>query len=71
MQIDSKYIMREIAGEKVVVRQGTHGVDMTRIISFNERLQPKMQGIGSAGWLIVVQLLNKYNYVFIQDYLIV
>ncbi len=36
MKIDSKYIMREIAGEKVVVRQGTHGVDMTRIISFNE-----------------------------------
>lgn len=36
MRIDSKYILREIAGEKIVVKQGTQGVDMTKIISFNE-----------------------------------
>lgn len=36
MKLSNKYILREIAGEKVVVKQGTHGVDMTKIISFNE-----------------------------------
>lgn len=36
MKLNSNYILREIAGEKVVVKQGTHGVDMTKIISFNE-----------------------------------
>lgn len=36
MRLSNKYILREIAGEKVIVIQGTHGVDMTKIISFNE-----------------------------------
>lgn len=36
MKLSNKYILRDIAGEKVVVKQGTHGVDMTKIISFNE-----------------------------------
>ncbi len=36
MKLNNNYIIREIAGEKVVVKQGTHGVDMTKIISFNE-----------------------------------
>ena len=36
MKLNKNYILREIAGEKVVVKQGTHGVDMTKIISFNE-----------------------------------
>ncbi len=36
MKLSNKYILREIAGEKIVVKQGTHGVDMTKIISFNE-----------------------------------
>ena len=36
MKLSNNYILREIAGEKIVVRQGTHGVDMTKIISFNE-----------------------------------
>ena len=36
MKLNNNYILREIAGEKVVVKQGTHGVDMTKIISFNE-----------------------------------
>ena len=35
MKLNNKYILRDIAGEKVVVKQGTHGVDMTKIISFN------------------------------------
>ncbi len=36
MKLSNNYILREIAGEKVVIKQGTHGVDMTKIISFNE-----------------------------------
>ena len=36
MKLSRNYILREIAGEKVVVKQGTHGVEMTKIISFNE-----------------------------------
>ena len=36
MKLINNYILREIAEEKVVVKQGTHGVDMTKIISFNE-----------------------------------
>lgn len=36
MKLNDNYILREIAGEKIVVKQGTHGVDMTKIISFNE-----------------------------------
>lgn len=36
MKLNNNYILREIAGEKIVVMQGTHGVDMTKIISFNE-----------------------------------
>ena len=36
MKLSNNYILREIAGEKIVVKQGIHGVDMTKIISFNE-----------------------------------
>ena len=36
MKINKNYILREIAGEKAVVKQGTHGIDMTKIISLNE-----------------------------------
>ena len=36
MKLNNNYILREIAGENIVVKQGTHGVDMTKIISFNE-----------------------------------
>ena len=36
MKIKPTYKLREIAGETIVVNQGTAGVDMTRIISLNE-----------------------------------
>ena len=35
MKINSNYKLREIAGETIVVNQGTANVDMTRIISLN------------------------------------
>ena len=35
MKINPNYKLREIAGETIVVNQGTAGMDMTRIISLN------------------------------------
>ena len=35
MKINSSYKLRSIAGETIVVNQGTTGTDMTRIISLN------------------------------------
>lgn len=42
MRIKGRYKIRKIAGEKVVIMQGTQGADMTRIISLND----------SAEWLV-------------------
>ena len=36
MKISDKYKVREMAGQHVVIIQGKHGEDMTRIISLNE-----------------------------------
>lgn len=36
MRIDPTYEIREIAGEHVVIVQGRHGADMTRVIAFND-----------------------------------
>ena len=36
MKINSNYKLRSIAGETIVVNQGTVDVDMTRIISLNQ-----------------------------------
>ena len=36
MKIESKYKVRDIAGEKMIILQGTFGTDMTKIISLNE-----------------------------------
>lgn len=35
MRFNEKYSLRDVAGEKVIVQQGRHGVDMTKIISLN------------------------------------
>ena len=35
MKIDSKYRLREIAGETIIVQQGKTGADLTKIISLN------------------------------------
>ena len=35
-KIKQQYKVREMAGEHVVIMQGKHGADMTRIISLNE-----------------------------------
>lgn len=36
MKIKAEFKVREMAGEHVVIMQGKHGSDMTRIISLNE-----------------------------------
>ncbi|MBQ8863938.1 MAG: PqqD family protein [Rikenellaceae bacterium] len=35
MKINPKYKVRDIAGEKMIILQGTYGADMTKIISLN------------------------------------
>lgn len=35
MKLNRNYILRNIAGENIIVKQGKQGVDMTKIISFN------------------------------------
>lgn len=35
MRLDSKYKVREVAGESVILRQGRDGADLTRLISLN------------------------------------
>lgn len=47
MKINSNYKLRSVAGETIVVNQGTTGVDMTRIISLNasaKLLYEELQG---------------------------
>ena len=36
MQINKNYKIRRIADERIVIRQGVLGADMTKVISFNE-----------------------------------
>lgn len=36
MRIKQEYKVRNIAGENVVIMQGRHGADLTRIISLND-----------------------------------
>ena len=36
MKINSKFKLRKIAGEAIIVNQGVAGADLTRIISLNE-----------------------------------
>ena len=35
MQIKKGYKIREIAGEQVIIMQGKHGVDMTKLLALN------------------------------------
>lgn len=35
MKIDSKFKLREIAGESIIVQQGKVGADLTKVISLN------------------------------------
>lgn len=36
MRLKEEYKVRNIAGENVVIMQGTYGADMTRVIALNE-----------------------------------
>lgn len=60
MKINRNYKIREIAGETIVVNQGTANVNMTRIISLNqtakflyEQLQDKEFELEDAAQLLV------------------
>lgn len=45
MKINANYKIREIAGETVIVNQGTANVNMTRIISLNESAKLLYEGL--------------------------
>lgn len=47
MKINSNFKLRNVAGETIIIRQGTTNVDMTRIISLNSSaklLYEQLQG---------------------------
>ena len=60
MKINAQYKLREIAGETIVVNQGTADVNLTRIISLNtsarllyEQLQGKEFALADAAQVLV------------------
>ncbi len=64
MKISDKYKVREMAGQHVVIIQGKHGEDMTRIISLNESslfLWNTMQGREFGADDAAQALMDKYG----------
>lgn len=62
MKIQEQYKVREMAGEHVVIMQGTHGSDLTRIISLNESALYLWQAIEGKNFDVatVAQLLAEH-----------
>ena len=64
MKISSKYKLRQMAGENVIIMQGKYGGDMTRIISLNESslyLWNKMQGVEFSTFDVAEALREQYG----------
>lgn len=64
MRINPNYKLREIAGETIVVNQGTPNVNMTRIISLNKsarRLYEEMAGAEFAVEDVANALVEAYG----------
>lgn len=64
MKIDSKYKVRELAGERVIVVQGTYGADMTRLVALNDSsfyLWEALRGRDFATDDVVALLLERYD----------
>ena len=64
MRINPNYKLREIAGETIVVNQGTANVNMTRIISLNKSarlLYEEMAGKEFTVEDVAKALVNKYE----------
>ena len=50
MKIKQQYKVREMAGEHVIIMQGKHGSDLTKIISLNESALYLWQAIDGKGF---------------------
>ena len=64
MKISSKFKVRSIAGENVIIKQGKFGADMTKIISLNETslfLWNKFQGEEFTSENVARALLEEYE----------
>ena len=63
MRLKPEYKVREMAGEHVVIMQGQHGSDLTRIISLNESallVWNKMQGCEFTAESVAEVLMKSY-----------
>ena len=64
MRIKEEIKIKEIAGERVAIRQGTFGADMTKIIAFNptaEWLWEQLSGKNFSEEDIVGLFMNAFN----------
>lgn len=64
MRIKSDYKLRDIAGETIVVNQGTYGSDMTRVISLNSSarlLYQELVGVEFSLYDVVRVLMDNYE----------
>ena len=64
MRLNEEIKIKEIAGERVAIRQGKFGVDMTKIISFNmsaEWLWHELSGKDFVKEDVVALLKNSYD----------
>lgn len=60
MKINSNYKLREVAGETIVVNQGTAEVNMTRIISLNASARLLYESLANKDFTLedVAQILS-------------
>ena len=64
MKINTEYKLRQIAGETIIIMQGTHGVDMTKVISLNSTSEWLWQNLCDKEFTlsdVVDLLLSKYE----------
>lgn len=64
MKIKEQYKVREMAGEHVIIMQGKHGSDLTKIISLNQSalyLWNELQGKEFDTELVADMLVERYG----------
>lgn len=64
MKIKEQYKVREMAGEHVIIMQGKHGSDLTKIISLNQSalyLWNELQGKEFDTEIVVDMLVERYG----------
>ncbi len=64
MKIKEQYKVREMAGEHVIIMQGKHGSDLTKIISLNESalyLWNELQGKEFNSEVVADMIVERYG----------